>query len=250
MKVNAGVRSRFTPQPRGRLRLGARDEELLSDLFLHRAMSRGQIQALYFGSLVRCNARLRLLFDHHYVTRYYLPLALYGAQAVYSIGRAAVPLVAAQLDMDIVEVSQQYRRAKTPQFLAHTLEIVNVRIAFRDAIAEQPGVEMERWLPEIQCRHEYEYCLENAWRQEVFKPDAFVRLRRAGSGNHLNYFIEVDLGHTSSRQFSGKLQAHRRYLDSGLFQEVYGCEHFRTLVVTTGTGRLSNPGSFKSPLNA
>lgn len=98
------VRSRFTPQPKAGLRLEPRDELLLSDLFLHRAMSRGQIQALYFSSIVRCNARLRQLFDYGYVTRYYLPAAPFGAQAIYSIGKAAVPLVARRLEMEISEV--------------------------------------------------------------------------------------------------------------------------------------------------
>jgi hypothetical protein len=234
------VRNRFQPLPRAGLRLEPRDEELLCDLFLHRAMSRGQIQALYFGSTVRCNVRLRLLFDHKCVSRYYLPFAPFGAQAVYSIGKAAVPLVAARLNMDITEVSQQYRRAKTPQFLAHTLEIVDLRLAFRDASLVH-GAEIERWLPEIQCRHEYEARQpDGSWRKETFKPDAFVRLAKHGSSSYWNYFLEVDLGHTSSRQFLGKLHGHRRYLESGLFQETFGCDDFRTLVVTTGAGRLEN----------
>jgi hypothetical protein len=235
------IRSRFQPQPRTGLRLEPRDEELLCDLFLHRAMSRGQIQALYFSSTVRCNVRLRLLFDHGYVSRYYLPFAPFGAQAVYSIGKAAVPLVAARLDMDVAEVGQQYRRAKTPQFLAHTLEIVNLRLAFRNAVAQREDVEIERWLPEIQCRHEFEIRqVDGSWRKEIFKPDAFVRLAKHGWGSYQNYFLEVDLGHTSSRQFLGKLHAHRRYLESGLFQETFGCDGFQTLVVTTGAGRLNN----------
>jgi len=235
------MRSRFIPERRAGLRLESRDEALLADLFLHRAMSRSQIQALYFSSVVRCNVRLRLLFDHHYVSRYYLPLAPFGAQAIYAIGKAAVPLVAARLNMDITEVGQQYRRAKTPQFLAHTLEIVNLRLAFQNAATERTNIEVERWLPEIQCRHEYEMRAEsNTWRKEVFKPDAFMRLKKRDSGDYLNYFVEVDLGHTSSRQFLGKLHAHHRYLDTGLFQETFGCNRFHTLVVTTGMGRLNN----------
>ena len=76
------------------MRLEERDRELLCDLLWQRAMSRSQLERLYFSSLVRANARLRLLFDHGFVSRYFLPAAPYGAQAVYSLGKAAVPVVA------------------------------------------------------------------------------------------------------------------------------------------------------------
>ena len=38
----------------------------------------------------------------------------------------------------------------------------------------------------------------------------------------------------------GKLLTHQRYLESGLFEETYGCKKFKTLVVTTGERRLRN----------
>jgi Replication-relaxation len=235
-------RSRFSAKPTAGVRLEERDKQLLGDLYLHRNMSRGQIEALYFGSTPRCNARLRQLFDHGFVSRYYLPAAPFGAQAIYSIGKVAVPVVARSLDIEITEVRRQYRRGKSPTFIEHTLEVVNLLIAFRAATVEHSDVEMERWLPEILCRHEYEIRSGNGgkWTKEVFKPDAFVRLLDHRSGTYHNFFIEVDLGHTSSRQFLSKLMSHQRYLESGLFQEVFGCHEFKTLVVTTSVNRLNN----------
>lgn len=123
------IRSRFKPQPCSRLCLEPRDTRLLEDLFLHRAMSRRQLQTLYFGSVQRCKLRLRQLFDHDYVTRHYLSAAPFGAQAIYSVGKAALPLVAQQLELDLAEVRSQYRATRTPTFMEHTLEIVNVRLA-------------------------------------------------------------------------------------------------------------------------
>jgi Replication-relaxation len=239
-KNRQAPRSRFSPKPAAGLRLEERDARLLCDLFLHRFMARGQLEALYFTSTVRCNARLRQLFDYAYVKRYYLPAAPYGAQAVYSIGKNAVPLVAARLDMEADEVAGQYRRTRTPSFIEHTLEVVNLWLAFRDACAQAEGVEIERWLPETLCRHDYTLGVKGAARrkQEAFKPDAFVRL--ACGGRFYDYFIEVDLGHTSSRQFLGKLMTHQRYLESGLFTQIFGRERFKTLVVTTTGRRLKN----------
>ena len=224
------------------MRLEERDKQLLCDLYLHRNMTRGQIEALYFTSTPRANARLRQLFDHGFVGRHYLPAAPFGAQAIYSIGKAAVPVVARQLDAETAEVARQQRRGRTPTFIEHTLEIVNLWLAFREAVKGRDDVEIERWLPEILCRHEYEMreVGSGRWRKEVFKPDAFVRLRDRRSGEYFNFFLEVDLGHTSSRQFLGKLRGHERYLQSGLFAQVFGEDSFKTLVVTTTPKRLTN----------
>jgi len=231
-------RGRFVPQPIRGVTLRERDEQLLVTLFLHQAMSRGQLQELYFGSTSRCNARLRQLFDWKYVLRHYLPQSLYGSEAVYLLGPAAVPLVAAKLDCEAAEVRKQCR-ARTPAFLEHTLAVGDFYLDLRRALPPSSNVVIERWLPESLCRHEYEIraATVGGWQTEVFKPDAFVRFAHTKPQTHQHYFLEIDLGHTSSGQFVGKLQGHTRYLQSGLFQEMYGGKDFRTLVVTTSANR-------------
>ena len=237
------VRSRFKPALEAGMRLEERDRELLCDLFWQRAMSRSQLQRLYFTSLVRANARLRLLFDHGFVTRYFLPAAPYGAQAVYSLGKAAVPTVARTLELEEDEVKRGCRFSGTPTFLEHTLSVVEVRLALQEAARQAPDLEFDLWVPEPLCRHEYE--VEpvgglGAWRKEVFKPDGFARLLRKRDGAYLSFFLEADLGHTSSRQFAGKVAMHGKYLRQGLFRQIYGTDTFETLVVTTGPRRVAN----------
>lgn len=236
------MRNRFTPKPNGGLLLVERDAELLTDLFLHRAMSRVQLQQLYFGSLTRCNVRLRQLFDYGYVKRHYLTQARYVTQAVYSVGKAAAAIIAPRLDLDPSDVANQCRVSTTPTFLEHTLRIVDMLLAFRAAALNGSALNIERWLPETLCRHEYEIRSSNggSWTKEVFNPDAFVRFARHDPQTLLNYFFEVDLGHISSRQFLSKLMIHQRYMASGLFASMFGCDQFRTLVVTTSETRLRN----------
>lgn len=234
-------RSRFKPKVTAGMRLEERDEQLLCDLFLQRLMSRGQIERLYFSSTVRANARLRQLFDHKFVTRFYPPVAPYGAQALYMVGTAALPLVARRLEMELPEVQTYQRRSKTPTFIEHTLAIVDIWLAFRDALTLNTEWELERWLPEMLCRHEYDIRTGGGrWRKEAFKPDAFIRLSRHDTDVFRSYFVEVDLGHTSSHQFLKKLLTHQRYLESGLFRESFATDSFHTLVITTGQRRLSN----------
>ena len=232
-------RSRFQPKKRVGMRLEERDEQILCDLFLHRLMSRSQIEKLYFSSTVRCNARLRLLFDHKFVLRHFPPAAPFGAQAIYSVGKAALPLVSRRLEMDLLEVTRYYRRTQTPTFIEHTLSVVDIWMKFQQETEASERVALDLWLAEMQCRHDWTIRASgDKWHKEAFKPDGFVRLKV--EGNYHNFFIESDLGHTSSKQFTGKLLTHTRYEDSGLFEQTYGCPSFRTLVITTGQRRLKN----------
>ncbi|HEY3413898.1 MAG TPA: replication-relaxation family protein [Armatimonadota bacterium] len=232
-------RSRFWRQARAGLVLTERDETLLADLFVHRAMRRDQIQELYFGSLTRCSTRLRLLFDHGYLRRSYPPGAAYVGQAIYSIAAAAVPIVARRLQWEEGSVRELTRKSPTPTFWEHTLGIVDFYLAARRSVAAQSQVRIGRWLPEVLCRHEYDVRVGGgAWRREVFKPDAYISLQREANGQSFPFFLEIDLGHTSARQFGSKATGYERYLDGGLFLELYGAASFRVLIVTTGEGRL------------
>jgi hypothetical protein len=234
------VRSRFKAKPQAGIRLEPRDEELLCGLFLHRAMSREQIQFLYFTSLVRCNARLRQLFDHGFVSRYFLPAAPFGAQAVYMLGRQGVPVVARRLDRELDEIKTQRQRADRPIYLEHTLAIVDTRIDFLKALQAQQQLEL--WLSEYQCRHEYDVSVlgqRKEWRV-VFKPDAFVRLHDLGTGAYYPFFIEVERGHVALPRFVTKLKVHQQYGDSGLFEERYGTPEFKTLIITTSPRRIAH----------
>ena len=238
-KGKQAPRSRFQPKKNVGMRLEERDEQILCDLFLHRLMSRSQIEQLYFSSTVRCNARLRLLFDHKFVLRHFPPAAPFGAQAIYSVGKAALLIVSRRLEMDMPEVTRYYRRTQTPTFIEHTLSVVDIWMKFQQATDENDDVNFDLWLAEMQCRATWDIrATGGKWWKESFKPDGFVRLEAAGE--YHNFFIESDLGHTSSKQFTGKLLTHARYQDSGLFEETYGCPSFRTLVITTGQRRLKN----------
>ena len=235
------MRSRFKPEVKAGMRLEERDLKLLCDLFLHRLMSRSQLERLYFTSASRCNVRLRQMFDHNLVSRYYLPLAPFGAQCIYSLGKAGVVPVSRRLEWEPEEVERQANRHKTPQFLEHTLAINETRLAFRDALKAETTWKLGRWIPEIQCRHEYDIRLAgDKWQREVFKPDGFVRLQNRETRQNASFFLEIDMGHTSSSKFADKLESHTRYLESSLFREVFGEADFRTLVLTTGPRRLKN----------
>ena len=153
-------RSRFRPQPQAGLIASLRDERLLTDLFLQRVMSRSQLQVLHCSAEPSCNAQLRQLFDWRFLSRLYLPTAPFGSQALYSVGKAAVPLVTARLAREglALELDDIRIQCRPPalSLLAHTLAISDIYTAMQQAVAAHPQVALERWLPERLCRHEYE----------------------------------------------------------------------------------------------
>jgi hypothetical protein len=219
--------------------LTERDGALLADLFLHRAMSRGQVEARHFGSVKRANARLRLLFDHGFVLRSYPGEAPYGAQAVYSIAMKAAPLVADRLGMSADNVRQLTRKSPTPRFRDHALAVVDFALRL-DAKARGSGLELVRWVPEILCRHEYEVRQAGGgpWRRQIFRPDGSFRL--AQGERFRDAFLEMDLGHTGERQFQDKLAGFATFVDAGVYGDAYGGEEPALLVQTTGARRLAH----------
>ena len=228
-----------------------RDVSIVADVFLNRVMTRSQIQTLHFGSVPRCNARLRQLYDWGYLARTYLPTAPFGSQALYTVGKASGLLLANILEQSGIQAQplDVRRQSHYPalSLLEHTLAIGDVYIALRKSLAEHPHLRLAYWLPERFCRHEYEVRRQNEnaysqqrWQKEIFQPDGFFRLELGNGLAGRNFFIEADLGHTNSRQFRGKLRIHMRFLESGLFAETFGWQQFETLVVTTGTQRADN----------
>lgn len=223
---------------------------LLVDLYYHQVLSRDQVQQLYFSSVPRCNYRLRQLYDHNFVSRSFAPNSPYGSQAAYTLGKAAAAFVAAEVELPVSEVRKRCRMG-TPQFLDHALRTNDFYLSLR-AAAEEAGIAIDCWLPELRCRHEYEIRkgAGASWTKVVFSPDGFLRLEHPrretmtdsanGSSRYASYFVEIDLGHTSSNQFLGKLRSYQQYLESGLFKEIYGDPSFLVLIATTSSKRISN----------
>jgi hypothetical protein len=226
--------------------LQQRDIDLLVDLHSFGCMLRGQIQALYFGSVQRTNARLLRLLRARYVSRAVLPLPTCmgipnGSQAAYMLGVAGIPVVASRMGIDPTEVRRQQRHG-TPAYVSHTVEVVQFRLALEDAARSDPTANVDRFLPERLCQHAYQYreggqeeSGEGPWRKEVYKPDAVFLL--SWPDGAAGFALEIDLGHTGTAALAATFRIHARYAASGLFEKRYLVEKARTLLVTTSAAR-------------
>lgn len=216
------------------LRLTSRDIELFAEVYLSAVMSRDQILSLgFFQSIARCNRRCRLLAEGGLLTRYATPLSPVGGQTIYGLGKAAIPYVAAELNIDIAEVRRNCKNHVAPLFLEHTLRCADVHCAFHRA-ASAKGMELE-YRHERLCTHAYQSraCPDEAWIDHVLKPDAFITLELSTNPHKaLNAFVEVDLGHVAPQRFLEKLERYDHYRSTGMFRRTYAAEAFEILVVT------------------
>ena len=238
------VRSRLVPQPIRRLRLGKRDLRLLAFLYDNHLASRSQLQQLFYGSKAYCNFRLRALFDHQIVLRHFPSITLSGnwaEEAIYTLGPGAVSFLAPHIEEEAEALAAHVRRHRSPSLIAHSLHVVEIYLTFRRALEADVGISLERWLGETSTHHPYQRRVANQWESEVFKTDGFLRLQsQVPTPRHWPFFIECDLGNTSSRAWKIKVETHKKYLESGLFGSTYGGNGFETLVITTGEKRLEH----------
>ena len=212
------------------IRLTERDECLLTDLYQHGAMLRGQLQALHFeeSGLRRVNRRLQALSQARLIVGAPLPLGPLSTltpasapgssgQWVYRLGSQAVPILAARLGLDKDLVRRRVRLG-SPTALAHALEIAQARVVLAGLERTEPRFRLESFQPEI-CHSWRARLADGQERGESFRPDALIRYRWEGNGNLA--FLEVDLGHTSQDEWKHKREIAGRFLTSGLFAKHY-----------------------------
>jgi len=209
-----------------------RDVAAFVELY-HNPMTRDQAMRLCgFGSLTRVNTRLNRYVRGGYALRH--RLEFYG-QSVYTLGPAACPVVAAELGSDAETVRRQARIGDSPQFLAHALRGVDVKIALLDACSEANMA--ATWRTERQARHEYLVRSGGARHHHILKPDAYVRIGEGDTAAHC--FVEVDLSHRSIPVMEQSMLGYVRYA-SMVFRETYGASGFAVLCLVPGQRRLDH----------
>jgi len=230
------------PEASSPLILQPRDREILEAVYGHRFLSSGQIMDMFFGCATRSNIRLRKLWEHEYVDRHYLrPLAFHGSsQAIYSLGKSGIDVIAESLDADREEVRKNRHKVRDlkPFFIEHVLAVNDFRINFETATEEHPQVQLERWINEIDLQDEYETRTAGRLTKRLIRPDGYGRYsyrRRLYS-----FFLELDRATETNGRFERKARNYLDYGKSGRYHQTFGVKFFRVLVVTTTLRRLEN----------
>ncbi len=194
--------------------LTERDIRLVRDIALSHLLSRDQVLRLgYFGSVTRCNTRLRELAAESYIRKL---TTSFQSQGLYTVGRKARSIVGDRI-AQIID-----RRLPTPRFVQHALAVTDLRLA----LLEKFGGE---WRFEQQSRvrflhgHLYE-----------IRPDGVLLTQ------NLPILVEADQGHVCQGKFSAKLASYKAFVDSRQCERIYGTPTFRLLTQTTSRTRAHN----------
>jgi len=224
-----------------------RDKGILTRVWEDRMLFTSQISRIFFSGKSRANVRLRKLWEHSYLDRYFLPTLMFhgSTEALYLLGSRGVDVAAAKIGVERTEIargmSHLKRKVRTHSFLLsldHILSLADFRIAFESAMANRPDLRLEVWVPERMCEDSYQVWRGGGRITGKLRPDGYCRCRQ--DGRILSFFIEVDLGTMSNKAFRDKVQRYLDYSDSGRYQQISGVKYFRVLVATVGEQRLSN----------
>ncbi len=200
-----------------------RDKEIMARVWQDRMLYTSQIERIFFPSPQAANIRLRRLWENGYVERYFLPTLIFhgSSQALYMLDRKGADIVSVAMGIEKLKVLQGMGYLKwktgTSSFLLtldHTLATAEFRIAYEEAVIDQPGIRNCGWIPERMCQEEYRH-----WNHKEgnvtgrFRPDGFSQYEC--DGRMLSFFVEVDLSTMSKKAFDKKVQRYRDYSKSG-----------------------------------
>jgi hypothetical protein len=215
-------------------------------------MSLKQIDRLFFsgtgGTWPR--ERLRVLFDNGYLNMpdrdnaHRVPLG----ETIYFLGAKGASVVAGlqgELPKDF-----PWRRQPRWSLISHDLAVNEFRIAVMQSVQESRSLMLHRWVPESEFwaypdTVEYEMAGGKTRKRRVI-PDGYFTIRRPqvsdpGVMEELAFLLEIDMGTEDNPRFAReKVRPGAAYLKSREYQERFGLDYGRWLVVTTSQKRLEN----------
>lgn len=215
------------------MRLEARDRRVLAEALLHRVIRRADLQALgHFGSISRCNARLKALADAGFLKVIRELDGVTVRACLYSCTAKGSQLASEELCFGLDESRMLQRHRLSNQAIRHSLRCLDLHVQFRNELTGK--LVLLRWFPELLCHHQFS---RPGGPDITIKPDGLALLGFNALRTHV--FIEVDLGNVSLTRLSEKLSKYSLYRSSGAFSDAYGCDRFAVMFATTDERRLS-----------
>ena len=225
----------------GRLILQQRDKEIITSIYSFRILTRQQLQKLFrFNSSRRVNQRLKILYDHKFLSRYFLPTVRGSAKAVYYLGPRGAAIAAEELGIAVNLVNRERKSTSNLKelFLNHVLGLNDIRIAFYLGLDTHPGMALERWINDNECHQQYRVVVFGKSVIKQFRPDGYFRI--IYKGKLYSFFIEYDRSTMTVGRFAGKVHSYLDFHALGYYRKRFGVQYFRVVVVTKTRERLYN----------
>ncbi|MCO6450069.1 MAG: replication-relaxation family protein [Caldilineales bacterium] len=234
------------------MQLTERDIAIVDAVYRHRVLAADQIEALFFssssprGRRSSCQNRLKLLFHHGFLQRIVPALVLGEGRKpyVYALDERGADIVASIQGVDRENLAWQPKQNEVGGlFLNHLLAVSLVRVVFEVLAADQV-LTILGWHGEHELRGEplnqrMPYVMQGRKKVRTI-PDGYFVLQPPGKAETLHFFLEVDLGTESNKQWQDKINAYNLYRETGESVQHFGTQNYRILTVTTSDKRLQN----------
>ena len=249
---------RTEPDDRPTFRLTKRDCDLVQAIWQYRALIAPQLAALFFSSLslksgqvnTRCKHRLRMLYNHGYLSRDEQPTKLSEGRKplIYSLDKKGAELLSEMYGMSIDWDPKD--RAVSPLFLEHLLATNDVRVAMVLS-AKHHDWKIAKWVDDktLKSPHQKETVTligpRGSSESVAIVPDGYFVIEAGEFVYH--HFLEIDRGTETGQasewgkhDWARKIRTYLEYYQSGSYATRYGTQSLRILTVTTGERRLAH----------
>lgn len=235
--------------PRSGVALTPRDREILLAIYTHRFLHSEHIRSLLFHgrSRRRVQDRLRRLWEHRFVERYFEPIVLTGVgqthkqqvRPLYALASHGATVVSRTLPLDVEDIPHTPRQNMAGfGTLSHHLVVTDFLVALSSACRRRSDVEVVAVERESTLRKKVAaWHKRTSRRRPYLMSDGALTLRYPSVGKTVSFHIEVV--RAGVRGGNGKLrrrcEQYLTFLRNGFFQEVFGHTHVRAVLFMTPT---------------
>ena len=223
------------------MRLTERDRRILEAVHSYDGvLSFTQIRRLFFTGKSQTEQRLKLLYQHGYLTRLNKDQRTRLSEMVYWLDKKGAELVAS---LDGTPIREFYWRKEPRWFqIEHDLAVTDFRLHLMGACSQDTEIQLENWIPESEFwayPDKVTYPFQDKKLRRHIRPDGYFMLN---TGAHrIRYLLEIDRStEDNPRFYREKILPGIAYLKSEAYEKRFGHRSGRWLVVTTGERRLAN----------
>lgn len=218
-----------------------RDRRILEAIHAYDGLlSFSQIQRLFFTGKSQAEQRLKLLYQHGYLSRPDEERRRQLLEMVYWLDKKGAEIVAS---LSGTPPSEFPWRGEPRWFqIAHDLAVNDFRLDLVEACQHDPSIQLETWIPESEFwayPDKVTYTYQDKKMTRNLRPDGYFLLNT--SEHRIRYLLEIDRSTEDNPRFTReKILPGLAYLKSQAYETRFGHRSGRWLVVTTGPRRLAN----------
>lgn len=215
------------------------DLEILASVYEHRFVTIDHLISLANRPHKRLHRRLLKLIERSYLARIVLPTQKH----IYTLGRAAVPVLVEQgtAPKEFIDVRLRHQELKE-LFLKHAMMIVDVHAALTIATRKGP-IKLVAWKEGQELFDQVSIREKGTVSRLPVRPDGFFTLEdatRPVGKNRVHFMLEADRSTTTHERFLKKVEAYWHYFQQGLHTKKYDIATFRVATVTITDERATN----------